>query len=64
MGISAGTDISAPPGYLWSQFYSNVLPWIAAAYGVSLGTAVIAGDEDEARSSTSSRSRSPEARLR
>lgn len=46
-GVSAGTDLSAPPGYLWSQFYSNVLPWIAAAFGVSLGAAVVAGDEDE-----------------
>lgn len=47
MGVSADTDISKPPGYLWSQLYSNVLPWVVAAYGVSLGTACIAGDEDE-----------------
>jgi ABC-2 type transport system permease protein len=46
MGLTNGIDPSSPLGYLWSNLYSNVLPWMLMALGVSLGANAIAGDEE------------------
>jgi ABC-2 type transport system permease protein len=46
LGLSNGIDPSSPLGYLWSNLYSNILPWMLMALGVSLGANAIAGDEE------------------
>jgi ABC-2 type transport system permease protein len=45
LGLTDGIDPSSPLGYLWSNLYSNVVPWILMALGIALGAAAIAGDE-------------------
>ena len=46
LGLTDGIDPSSPLGYLWSNLYSNILPWLLMALGVSLGANAIAGDEE------------------
>jgi ABC-2 type transport system permease protein len=46
LGLTNGIDPSSPLGYLWSNLYSNVLPWMLMALGISLGANAIAGDEE------------------
>jgi ABC-2 type transport system permease protein len=46
LGLTDGIDPSSPLGYLWSNVYSNILPWMLMALGISLGAAAIAGDEE------------------
>src|SRR5215471_18545221 len=46
LGLTNGIDPSSPLGYLWSNLYSNVLPWMLMALGVALGASAIAGDEE------------------
>ena len=46
MGLSGGIDPSTPLGFLWSNLYANIVPWILMALAIALGTAAIAGDEE------------------
>jgi ABC-2 type transport system permease protein len=46
LGLTEGIDPSSPLGYLWSNLYSNVVPWMLMALGIALGAAAIAGDEE------------------
>jgi ABC-2 type transport system permease protein len=46
LGLTGNIDPSSPLGYLWSNLYSNTVPWILMALGISLGAAAIAGDEE------------------
>lgn len=46
LGLTDGIDPSSPLGYLWSNLYSNVVPWILMALGIALGVAAIAGEEE------------------
>jgi ABC-2 type transport system permease protein len=46
LGLTNGIDPSSPVGYLWSNLYSNIVPWMLMALGVSLGANAIAGDEE------------------
>ena len=46
LGLTEGIDPSSPLGYLWSNLYSNTVPWILMALGIALGAAAIAGDEE------------------
>jgi ABC-2 type transport system permease protein len=46
LGLTNGIGPSSPLGYLWSNLYSNVLPWMLMALGVALGASAIAGDEE------------------
>lgn len=46
LGLTDGIDPSSPLGYLWSNLYSNVVPWMLMALGIALGAAAIAGDEE------------------
>ena len=46
LGLTGGIDPSSPLGYLWSNLYSNVVPWMLMALGIALGAAAIAGDEE------------------
>jgi len=46
LGLTDGIDPSAPLGYIWSNLYSNTVPWILMALGIALGAAAIAGDEE------------------
>jgi ABC-2 type transport system permease protein len=46
LGFTAGIDPSAPLGYLWSNLYSNIVPWMLMALGIALGAAGIAADEE------------------
>jgi ABC-2 type transport system permease protein len=46
LGLTNGIDPSSPLGYLWSNLYSNVVPWVLMALGIALGASSIAGDED------------------
>src|SRR6516164_9844718 len=43
---TSGIDPKSPLGYLWIGLYANVYPWMLMAFGVVLGVAAIAGDED------------------
>ena len=46
LGLTGGIDPSSPLGYLWSNLYSNIVPWMLMALGIALGAAAIAGDEE------------------
>lgn len=46
LGLTEGIDPSSPLGYLWSNLYSNIVPWMLMALGIALGAAAIAGDEE------------------
>lgn len=46
LGLTNGIDPSSPLGYLWSNLYSNIVPWMLMALGISLGANAIAGDEE------------------
>lgn len=46
LGLSDGIDPSSPLGFLWSNLYANIVPWILMALGITLGAAAIAGDEE------------------
>ena len=46
LGLTNGIDPSSPLGYLWSNLYSNIVPWMLMALGIALGGAAIAGDEE------------------
>jgi ABC-2 type transport system permease protein len=46
LGLTDGIDPSSPLGYLWSNLYSNTVPWILMALGIVLGAAAVAGDEE------------------
>jgi ABC-2 type transport system permease protein len=46
MGLTNGIDPSSPLGYLWSNLYSNIVPWLLMALGIALGANAIAGDEE------------------
>jgi ABC-2 type transport system permease protein len=46
LGLTDGIDPSSPLGYVWSNLYSNTVPWILMALGIALGAAAIAGDEE------------------
>jgi len=45
MGLNSGIDPSTPLGFLWSNLYANIVPWVLIALGIALGSASIAGDE-------------------
>ncbi len=45
LGLSDGTLITSPVGYLNSQFYANVLPIVLLIFAVGLATWAVAGDE-------------------
>lgn len=46
LGLTGDIDPSSPLGYLWSNLYSNIVPWMLMALGIALGAAAIAGDEE------------------
>ena len=46
LGLTDGIHPSSPLGHLWSNLYSNVVPWMLMALGIALGAAAIAGDEE------------------
>ena len=46
LGLTNGIDPSSPLGYIWSNLYSNTVPWILMALGIALGAAAITGDEE------------------
>lgn len=46
LGLTDGIDPSSPLGYLWSNLYSNIVPWMLMALSIALGAAAIAGDEE------------------
>lgn len=45
LGLSPGTALTAPVGYLNSQFFTNVLPIILLVFALSVAAWTIAGDE-------------------
>ncbi len=47
LGLSGAIDPSSPLGFLWSNLYSNIVPWIMMALGIAIGAAAIAGDEEK-----------------
>ncbi|MEM9515162.1 MAG: ABC transporter permease subunit [Actinomycetota bacterium] len=46
LGLSSAIDPSSPLGYLWIGLYANVVPMTQIAFGIALGSAAIAGDEE------------------
>jgi beta-exotoxin I transport system permease protein len=46
IGLNDGIDPSSPLGFLWTNLYANIVPWVLMALGISLGTASVAGDEE------------------
>ncbi len=46
LGLSSAIDPAAPLGYLWISLYANVVPMTQIAFGIALGSAAIAGDEE------------------
>jgi ABC-2 type transport system permease protein len=46
LGLSAGTGLTSPAGYLDSQFFANLLPVLLLVFGIGCGAWAIAGDED------------------
>jgi len=46
LGLDGLIDPSSPLGYLWIGLYANVVPMTLMAYGIALGSAAIAGDEE------------------
>ena len=43
LGLTDGIHPSSPLGHLWSNLYSNVVPWMLMALGIALAAAAIAG---------------------
>lgn len=46
LGLSGDIDPSSPLGFIWTNLYANVVPWVLMAFGIALGGAAIAGDEE------------------
>ena len=46
LGLSSAIDPSSPLGYLWIGLWANVVPMTQIAFGIALGSAAIAGDEE------------------
>jgi ABC-2 type transport system permease protein len=46
LGLGSGIDPSSPLGFLWSNLYANLVPWILMALGITLGASAISGDEE------------------
>jgi len=44
-GLSAANTLTAPIGYLNSQYFANVLPLILLVFAIGLGAWAISGDE-------------------
>lgn len=44
--VTEGLDLSSPSGYLNMELFSFVLPLIVAGYGVAVGSAATAGEEE------------------
>jgi ABC-2 type transport system permease protein len=44
--VAEGLDLGTPSGYLNMELFSFVLPLIVAGYGVAVGSAAIAGEEE------------------
>ena len=44
LGLDSGNSLTAPIGYLNSQYFANVLPAIYLIFGIGLAAGAIAGD--------------------
>jgi len=44
LGLTDGIDPSSPLGYIWSNLYSNTVPWILMALGIALGDMTVTID--------------------
>jgi len=44
--LTEGLDLGTPAGYLNMELFSFVLPLVVAGYGVAVGSAAIAGEEE------------------
>lgn len=45
-GLGEGIDPSSPLGFIWSNLYANIVPWVLMALGISASATAIAGDEE------------------